>query len=256
MSTLSEVLLDLAGVPESRTGTVTVLLQYDETAPGPHIPADQRIGSWSTSHGRYWWVPDGRVPSSWPYVTCVAQSGYLRAELSATRVTWPTSWPNRATCSFEGYGFEVAAVTVELRACADERCRRDDRDESVMPRCSFPWNLETAGLTTDGCQLPPPPPGQLYDVPDQATRESGTRGEWPAQRRVGLFASPETDPVVAGVTCDIQLWEHPERGASFGVSAATGPEGDVRVYCPMRYRSTSTGERWWGPEAILGVDRY
>jgi hypothetical protein len=255
MSTLSELLLDLAGVPERATGTFPVELSYDETPPGPHIPADQVIHGAGTIHwGGYFWIPDGRVPSSWPYVTCVAKDGFLGAEFSATRATWPTSWPDRATCSFEGYGLELSTVTVDLVACTTDRCRREDRDASATRRCSFPWNLETGGVTIDGCALPPPPPGQVYDVPDDATNPRGAHWEWSTRRRVGLYANPEIDPVVAGVTCGILLWEHAEAGAFFTVRAE--PEGDVRAYCPMRYRSTSTGERWWGPEAILGIDRY
>jgi hypothetical protein len=246
MTTLSALLLGLSGVADTSSGTATVPFPIDRTAPGPDLPADQVI-----LHDAYyplpWWGEDRVVASTWPYVTCVLQTGHVHAEFSATRATWPTTWPDTATCTVDSFGVELATVAIELVPCDNPRCRRRDRDESFVPRCSFPWNVETPGLMTDGCLLPPPPPGQVYAPPGPS--------EWNARRRIGLLANPDTDPAVEAVTCRIGASSHPPEGPWFGISASHGPEVDLRVYCPIPYQSVSTGERWWGPEAILGVHR-
>lgn len=231
--------------------TYTVPFAINQTAPVASIPASQQI-IWVQSYGQNEDIPDLTVQSSWAPVTCVVQGGILEARFTATRTTWPTSWPSTATCSYSfGNPSNTLDVTLQISNCTSSVCARNDA-AVVLAACSSPWTFTGTGLWSTACQLPTPPNGKLYALPADASGDS-----WSARYQIGGSPAPDTDSKVGSVQCGL-LWDTTPNPDVWLLDVVVGDSipSDLTVYCPLRMYTTATKAFSWGSTPVnIVVDR-
>lgn len=233
----------------------SVDFQVDHTAPTASIPSGQVIEV-SAFYGYEPALPDISVNSSWSYLDCEITDGVARIVFTATRATWPTTWPSSATCSYTSLANSYT-VTVNLSDCSgDPACMRSDRDESAgVPNCGTSLTLDGSGIIVDACKLPALTSGVSYAYPKDARFIPGVQvwQEWDAAYKVGGSYAPDTDPRVPGITCSISSYTN---GSNMFVRVSDVVRKDATVYCPILLYTTSTGTFAWATTHLpVVIDR-
>lgn len=230
----------------------SVTFTINETAPSASIPINQPVVV-DQLYGADDDAPDVTVASTWSYLTCQNKDGSPLVEFSATRGTWPGSWPSTATCTFyAGTSHTPVNITINIVSTSTPRY---EFDRTAEPNCSTSgWTLSVAGLLQRDCQAPAPPTGYSYALPLNAFTE-GVTTWWPAKYQVGGSAAPSTDPDFPDVLCTLIGYGATPTWHMF-VRVGQPNDGDITVYCPVRLYSTSNSTySWWTSVYPITVDR-
>jgi hypothetical protein len=246
------ILLSAPGL--ATTVSKTVEFPVNQTAPSTSIPSAQPV-VWDVVYGYNPELPNTTVPSSWAYLTCMIEDGFILARFEATRGTWPSSFPGSATCSATFNSTDT--ITTTLTITTSTASRRDFDFSATTPTCSTPWTITAPiGWTTDGCKLPAAPSGKVYAVPKWAEKSPITGlMTWSAQHKVGASAAPDTDPEVPGVYCAIAGYDLATDEFYYFVDVDDVLKTDTTVYCPIRHQTVASSAFSWGTEATIIIDR-
>lgn len=253
------IFLMLTHLASAATVSRNVAFSVNQTAPAASIPAAQPV-VWDVVYGADESLPDLTVPSSWAPITCYVHNGIVAARFTATRATWPTSWPGSATCTvLVGPSNTTLVINLQITDCTGAECDREDYNQSTWAPAACPGTISvtSSGFSTHECLLPAPAAGKKYIAPLGSTKTVNGMASWSARLKVGATAAPDTDPLVAPILCRYGWYTDPtpDQYLLQAVVTETLTSDLTGAYCPMRLFTSATGVYSWGTNTMINVDR-